>query len=299
MKVTLYIRAGKHGRVDMWTRREEEPNYGDTVRIIGFGHDIAAELDAIIDKCKDAGAVLPPAPSAEHTNKNTQEWHMGKPNETIADIIAEKRRRAEAIERECAEKMKRGEMISDRYARELVAFIRREADRLEAAHKREKAAIEAAALAVGGIVEAARQKEAICTKCRDGEPPEDCRFFGEPDGCGSPTYGHYPQLPIGDCAKLREALSDACYAMFNFLKTQYGGYEEMANALDKAKAALAAPRRNCDVGTAMEQGERFSAYCRAHKHPESECLPCPLFGQTSGYCELAWAQMPCKEGGVK
>lgn len=73
MKVTLYIRAGKHGRVDMWTRREEEPNYGDTVRIVGLGHDIAAELDAIIDKCKDAGAALPPAPSAEHTNKNTQE----------------------------------------------------------------------------------------------------------------------------------------------------------------------------------------------------------------------------------
>jgi hypothetical protein len=38
-------------------------------------------------------------------------------------------------------------------------------------------------------------------------------------------------------SKLREALSDACYAMFNFLKTQYGcRYEEMAKALDKAKA---------------------------------------------------------------
>ncbi len=51
---------------------------------------------------------------------------------------------------------------------------------------------------------------------------------------------------VGDTAKQREALSDACYAMFNFLKTQNGGYEEMANALDKAKAALAAPPRNCD-----------------------------------------------------
>lgn len=47
-------------------------------------------------------------------------------------------------------------------------------------------------------------------------------------------------------AAMREALSDACYAMFNFLKTQSGGHEEMANALDKAKAALAAPSRNCD-----------------------------------------------------
>ena len=51
---------------------------------------------------------------------------------------------------------------------------------------------------------------------------------------------------VGNSAKMRESLSDAFYAMFNFLKTQNGGYEEMAKALDKAKAALAAPSRNCD-----------------------------------------------------
>ena len=62
--------------------------------------------------------------------------------ETITDIIAEKRRQAAAIERDCAEKMKRGEMVSDCYARELVADIRREADRLEAAHRREREALE-------------------------------------------------------------------------------------------------------------------------------------------------------------
>ena len=51
---------------------------------------------------------------------------------------------------------------------------------------------------------------------------------------------------VGNAAKMRNALSDACYAMFNFLKTQNGGYGEMAKALDKAKAALAEPPRNCD-----------------------------------------------------
>ena len=51
---------------------------------------------------------------------------------------------------------------------------------------------------------------------------------------------------VGNVAKMRNALSDACYAMFNFLKTQNGGYEEMAKALDKAKATLAEPPRNCD-----------------------------------------------------
>ena len=52
---------------------------------------------------------------------------------------------------------------------------------------------------------------------------------------------------LGNVAKMREALSDACYAMFNFLKTQNGGYEEMAKALDKAKAVLSEQPRNCDV----------------------------------------------------
>ena len=63
---------------------------------------------------------------------------MADTHETIADIIAEKRRQADEIERDCAEKMNRGEMVSDRYVREFVADIRREADRLEAAHRRER-----------------------------------------------------------------------------------------------------------------------------------------------------------------
>ena len=49
---------------------------------------------------------------------------------------------------------------------------------------------------------------------------------------------------VGNVAKILEALSDACYAMFNFLKTQNGGYEEMAKALDKAKSTLADLPRN-------------------------------------------------------
>lgn len=61
--------------------------------------------------------------------------------------------------------------------------------------------------------------------------------------------------------KQREALSDACYAMFNFLKTQYGGHEEMAKALDKAKAALSTPARNCELyETESERQAAFIAY---------------------------------------
>lgn len=83
-------------------------------------------------------------------------------HETIADIVAEKRRRADEIERDCAEKMKRGEMTSDQYARELVADIRREADRLEAANRREVATTKES-LAVGNSGDSAKLREVIST----------------------------------------------------------------------------------------------------------------------------------------
>ena len=97
-------------------------------------------------------------------------------------------------------------------------------------------------------------------------------------------------------SKLREALSDACYAMFNFLKTQNGGYEEMAKALDKAKAALAEPPRNCDVGTAEEQAERFQWFCDTRP-----CDRCTLKNKGSAIhdCAIHWAQMPYEEGDEK
>ena len=96
-------------------------------------------------------------------------------------------------------------------------------------------------------------------------------------------------------SKLREALSDACYAMFNFLKTHYGScYEEMANALDKAKAALAEPIRNCDVGTAEEQYARVRAFCKRHK-VGLRCVDCPVNGVLPKNCALIWSQMPYDE----
>lgn len=94
---------------------------------------------------------------------------------------------------------------------------------------------------------------------------------------------------VGNAAKMREALSDACYAMFNFLKTQNGGYEEMAEALDKAKAALAEPPRNCDIGNALEQVSRHMIWCKCG----GECaVSCKM-------CFAKWAQMPNEEGGSK
>ena len=72
------------------------------------------------------------------------------------------------------------------------------------------------------------------------------RNLGELCESGGREATRDKSLRVGNAEKMREALSDACYAMFNFLKTQNGGYEEMAKALDKAKATLAEPPRNCD-----------------------------------------------------
>ena len=102
---------------------------------------------------------------------------------------------------------------------------------------------------------------------------------------------------LGNAAKMREALREACYAMFNFLKTQNGGYEEMAEALDKAEAALSAPPRNCDVGNAEEQHARFYSFCDKIE----ECKECPLWrgGGLTSKCCTHWAQLPYEEGGAK
>ena len=206
-----------------------------------------------------------------------------KRQETIADIIASKRLRAAEMEK----------TLGDQHS--FVESLKDDADRIEAAWRREKSVIEADALSAGGLVEAMRQKEAICTKCRDGEPPKNCRFFGEPDGCSSPTYGHYPQLPIGDCAKLREFarlvshMNDDGY---------WNGSASICALVDKAKAALAEPPRNCEVGTAKEQMARYNSFCHDHHSYGTGCGGCPLCGEPC--CELAWAQMPYKaEGGVR
>ena len=62
---------------------------------------------------------------------------------------------------------------------------------------------------------------------------------------------------------------------------------ELWEIIDKCKSALAAPARNCDVGTAEEQEERFKNYTARHWH--------------LGNTEFQWAQMPYekKEGEAK
>ena len=72
------------------------------------------------------------------------------------------------------------------------------------------------------------------------------------------------------------------------------------------RAALAAPARNCDVGTAEEQIKRFETFCNKSFDCgvlHGNCGACPLWTSgTMGHdCEIKWSQLPFApaEGGAE
>lgn len=225
---------------------------------------------------------------------------MAKENETVADIIAEKRRWAEEIERDCAEKKKSGDMVSDRYARELVADIRREADRLDAAAKRMEWAHKKELETRDAVIQtevAAREAE------REAHKREKDALQAQLDELrpGIEQYRQYNARVVKEfnsklvnAAKLREALK--LYDRIFQDRTLVCDCDIVNGARALARAALAAPARNCDVGTAEEQGKRFTEFCYKNRNAESCCGDCPAFnkGCFAG-CELEWAQMPYEE----
>ena len=78
--------------------------------------------------------------------------------------------------------------------------------------------------------------------------------------------------------------------------------------IETCKAALAAPPRNCDVGTAVEQESRWRTNCG---YGIPNCKHCKVYeeAKNSGLvngrylmrcdCRFIWAQMPYEEGGEK
>lgn len=173
--------------------------------------------------------------------------------ETIPDIIAKKRLRASEMEK----------TLGDQHS--FVELLRDDADRLEAAWKRESATAENSS-AVG---DAAKLREVVDLLARVILPPQE-EYPAEYGG------GKVPDKD-GWLAWIRQAQS-------------------------YAKSALAAPPRNCDVGSAVEQNKRFVEYCKGHRIKiighvdvcDSEC-PCRKGGDLN-LCALRWAQMPYEDG---
>ena len=93
--------------------------------------------------------------------------------------------------------------------------------------------------------------------------------------------------------KMREALQQAKDAILAARKKMGVDNPIILEIID---AALAAPPRNCDVGTEQEQARRFLKYC-----VKQDCeKACPFRDcKNSHECAFAWAQMPYEEGGAK
>lgn len=112
----------------------------------------------------------------------------------------------------------------------------------------------------------------------------------------------------GDVAKLREALKLCVDEMCNRCRELAAARGNTMPCLSgcepvrKARAALAEPPRNCDIGTAEEQAKRMDAYCTSYRECIGGCWRCDNCPLCSIHrCELAWAQMPYveKEGETK
>ena len=87
-----------------------------------------------------------------------------------------------------------------------------------------------------------------CAKCMDGEiEPRQCEYYGEPNGCNSPTYGEHPN--VGNAAKMRETIE---WLKERLTAAVYDGSFEVHEALDKIDAALSAPARNCGEAQSVD-----------------------------------------------
>lgn len=206
---------------------------------------------------------------------------MANTHETIADI----RKDAEAKFRELVKAYMQRRAAFQTTVGAMQAF-NTVFDRIDAAIKRERAKIEADALEVGGIVEAAHKRELSKNVSKNGAD------FGQ----------------LGDCAKLREALENMVRA------ETYGSMERddlcgrclekmFARCnhdgtcwVDKAITALSAPPRNCDRFASAEEAIEYHKrtncaerrYCAYHDG-------CP----TDGSCVVNWLYAEAQEGGAK
>ena len=97
--------------------------------------------------------------------------------------------------------------------------------------------------------------------------------------------------PVTDCHGLNAA---AMYEALVMVKRLFDGrlmwQPDIRKAHEAVNAALAAPPRNCDVGTAEEQVERHKRLCESMSHITKDCW---VVGCRK--CIAVWAQMTYEE----
>ena len=104
---------------------------------------------------------------------------------------------------------------------------------------------------------------------------------------------------VGNAEAMRKALLEASIALSD--ATHHHMTEDDAkDCLAVIETAITEPPRNCDVGTAEEQAERFYAFCGYHRFQSgikgmcSSLCPC-IRCRDMCNCITTWAQMPYEE----
>ena len=102
---------------------------------------------------------------------------------------------------------------------------------------------------------------------------------------------------IGNAAKLREAVQSILGLAYEVAAETEEPRCKISNdwLIETCKAALAEPPRQCDVGDANEQSDRFDAYCKDNDCKTKSC-PADRMGFVS--CSLVWANLPYNESEV-
>ena len=106
--------------------------------------------------------------------------------------------------------------------------------------------------------------------------------------------------PLCNAARLREAavrsLNEICETVADAVCSEETDplVAAMNHRADRLRAALDAPPRNCDVGTAEEQEDRYIRFCDSHYKNHGSCFGCAAL-KLRGRCEFAWAKMSYEE----
>ena len=114
---------------------------------------------------------------------------------------------------------------------------------------------------------------------------------------------HAQKPKVGNAAAMREAIIKAL-TLIQVCDWPPGvSLDGVAEVVREIDSALDKPPRQCDVGTAEEQEERFKHFCASNYSAcdvDMECCRCPLESEKAS-CEFAWAQMPyaAEEGAVE
>ena len=111
---------------------------------------------------------------------------------------------------------------------------------------------------------------------------------------------------VGNAAKMRDALRQVSRVAVEMTRKTVTGESEDRKTVDEwalrlcdiVSAALAAPPRNCDVGTDEEQSSRYEELCDRHTcGSRCSATGCPMYEYDCS--PFAWGQMPYEEGGAK